>query len=259
MDAEELRRRVADIAWHHSIDLGGGVVTPGRSQSTLLPDSALASFPGRSVLDIGAWDGLYSFHAERGGAARVVGMDHYVWGVDLDARNVYWNECHAKGVLPEPGRELVDFWDDSLPGRRGFDLAREALGSKVEPLLGDVMTVDPATVGTFDVVLFLGVLYHLPEPFSALRQVRRLTREVAVIETAAIELPDCSPLLAFHAGGELDADHTNWFSPSEAALHDMCRAAGFRRMETRMGPPRRRRLRSRGSPRGCRLVVHAYP
>ncbi len=252
--------RVASVPWHHSIDLGHGVVTPGLSESQLLPDSALPEFEGRSVLDIGAWDGLYSFLAERRGASRVVALDHYVWGVNLTARNAYWQECEAKGTLPDPDRDLTEFWDNSLPGRRGFEIAREALGSHVEPVLADIMTVDAADIGTFDVVLFLGVLYHLPEPFSALRQVRRLTKDVAVIETAAVDLGHQGPppLLAFYAGNELDSDHTNWFAPSEAALHQMCRAAGFTRTETRLGPPRRRGWRDR-SARGYRLVVHAFP
>ena len=65
--------------WYHTIDLGHGVVTKGVDDTPVrlnrldLP----ASFAGRSVLDIGAFDGYYSFAAERLGAARVVALDGY--------------------------------------------------------------------------------------------------------------------------------------------------------------------------------------
>lgn len=240
MSPEEIRRRVAGITWHHSIDLGQGIVTPGVSNVEPLSDAELPSFEGRSVLDVGAWDGLYSFRAERSGASRVVALDHYAWGVSLPQRQAYWDRCAATGALPDHARDITEFWDPALPGRKGFDLAREVLGSSVEPVVGDLMTMDLDALGTFDIVLYLGVLYHMPEPLTALRRVRAVTREVAVIETVAVRVlaqRDAS-LLAFYPGNELGgADFGNWFAPTEAGLVDMCRAAGFARVEPRRGPP----------------------
>ncbi len=273
MEAAQLRARVTAIPWYHSIDLGQGVVTPGVSRSSI-PPAALPDFRGRSVLDIGAWDGYYSFLAERGGASRVVALDHYVWKLDFAARQEYWDCCARDGVLPDPGRE-AEFLDHAgLPGRRGFDLAREALGSRVEPVVGDFMSMDLEPLGRFDVVLFLGVLYHLTEPFTALRRLRAVTRGLAVIETHAIQVSGHrnEPLLRFLAGDELNRDHTNWAELTEPALHGMCRASGFRRVETRVGPPRPslpalalRRVRDvagaatdRARTRGWRIVVHAH-
>src|SRR5687768_11321825 len=100
--ADELRARVNAIPWYHSIDLGHGVVTPGDSKTAPLTGDELPDFSGRSVLDIGAWDGYYSFLAERQGASRVVALDHYVWGVDFAARQAYWEECRSRGALPDP-------------------------------------------------------------------------------------------------------------------------------------------------------------
>ena len=77
----------------------------------MLPDVT-----GRSVLDIGAWDGKYSFLAEQEGAARVVALDHYAWGVDFVARGAYWAECIAKRTLPDQSRDETDFWQPELPG-----------------------------------------------------------------------------------------------------------------------------------------------
>jgi tRNA (mo5U34)-methyltransferase len=240
MSSEELRRRVAEITWHHSIDLGHGIVTPGVSNVEPLSDAELPKFEGRSVLDVGAWDGLYSFRAERAGASRVVALDHYAWGVSLPLRQAYWDRCAVAGVLPDHERDITEFWDPSLPGRKGFELAKEALASSVDPVVGDLMNMDLAGLGTFDVVLYLGVLYHMPEPLTALRRVRAVTREVAVIETVAVRVlaqRDAS-LLAFYPGNELGGvDFGNWFAPTEAGLVDMCRAAGFSRVEPRRGPP----------------------
>ena len=238
IDTDELRRRVASIDWYHSIDLGGGVVTPGMSRNDVLAGDELPPFEGRSVLDIGAWDGYYSFLAERSGASRVVAFDEYVWCIDIPARDRYWKACEDAGVMPEPARDAEFFDRDALPGRRGFDLAKEALGSAVEPVVGDLLTYDVAALGAFDVVLYLGVLYHVQEPLTALRRLRAVTREVAVIETEAIVVRDHEhePLAMFWAGGELNADDGNWYSLSEAALHGMCRAAGFSRAETKRMP-----------------------
>jgi len=241
MEADELRRRVGDLTWCHSIDLGDGIVTPGLSDVVPLTDAELPALAGKSVLDIGAWDGLYSFRAERAGARRVVALDHYAWGVDLNARQAYWEECAKAGVLPDHERDLTDFWDDSLPGRKPFDLARTTLGSSVEPVVGDILSVDLAALGTFDVVLYLGVLYHVTEPLTALRRVRAVTSEVAVVETVAVRVlaqRDAS-LLAFFPGSHdfWTADFGNWYAPTQAALAGLCRAAGFRQVETLRGPP----------------------
>jgi tRNA (mo5U34)-methyltransferase len=235
---DELRAEAGTFAWFHSIDLGGGVVTKGLSELSW-PVEQLPDFAGRSVLDIGAWDGYYSFLAERQGAARVVALDHYAWGVDFIARGAYWTECFASGTLPDHTRDTTDFWREDLPGRRGFDLAREVLGSKVEAVVADFTTTDLDALGTFDVVLYLGVLYHMKEPLTCLERLRAVTREVAVIETEAVHLHglDHDSLLQFHAGGDVQTDFGNWYVPTIQALRSLCRAAGFSRVETIAGPP----------------------
>ena len=234
----DLQAQADALHWYHTIDLGNGVVTKGDSAQDdgagILPDVA-----GRSVLDIGAWDGKYSFAAERAGAARIVALDHYAWGVDVDARGAYWAECIHAGVLPDQSRDETDFWQPDLPGRRGFELAKAALGSKVEPLVADFQTVDLAEVGRFDVVLYLGVLYHMKEPLTCLERVRAVTKEVAVIETEAVHLQghEGEVLLQFHAGSSLRTDFGNWYVPTIDALHNLCRAAGFSEVRTIIGPP----------------------
>jgi tRNA (mo5U34)-methyltransferase len=232
--AEELRDRVTSMFWYHSIDLPGGIRTPGVSQTPPLQGDELPDLAGRSVIDIGAYDGYYSFAAERLGAARVVALDHYAWCVDFARRQAYWDECRALGRIPDSTRDLADFWLPDAPGRAGFDLAREALASRVEPVVGDFMTLDLAALGSFDVALFLGYLYHVKEPLWALERLRRITREVAVIETHAVVVEGYrdAGLMLFHPGDELGGDFTNWYVPTEAALHGLCRASGFSRVTT---------------------------
>jgi len=249
IDVAQLQAEVDSFAWYHSIDLGNGVVTKGQSvMAEMVTEDQLPDFRGRSVLDIGAWDGYYSFLAERRGASRVVALDHYAWGVDFTARTEYWNDCFERGVLPDQSRDTSDFWRAELPGRRGFDLAHRVLGSRVEPVVADFTTIDVATLGTFDIVLYLGVLYHMKEPLTCLERLRTVTREIAVIETEAAQVPGNAGrcLLELHAGGELNADFGNWYVPTVEALCALVRASGFANAEVLRGPrPTRSRLSAR--------------
>ena len=214
------------------------MVTKGDSVQTtsaeILPD-----VENRSVLDIGTWDGKFAFLAEAAGASRVVALDHYAWGVDFDQRGSYWAECIHNGVLPDQKRDETDFWQPDLPGRRGFDFAAAALGSKVESFVADFQTTDLSKLGKFDVVLYLGVLYHMKEPLTCLERVRAVTKEVAVIETEAVEVSglETDMLLQFHAGSSLRIDFGNWFVPTIEVLHALCRGAGFSEVRTVIGPP----------------------
>src|SRR4030081_743857 len=85
-DVAELRRAVAEVRWFHRIDLADGVITPGADDTpeklkTLhLPQD----LRGTTVLDIGAWDGFFSFEAERRGAARVLATDSFIWRGNVD-------------------------------------------------------------------------------------------------------------------------------------------------------------------------------
>ena len=208
MNRDDLQKRVDSIRWWHSIDLGHGIVTKGVDSEQAQRLSRLrlpADLSGRSVLDIGAWDGFFSFEAERRGAARIVSADYYAW--------------HGTG------------WGTGR-GKAGFELAREALGSRVEDVDVDVMDLSPERLGTFDVVLFLGVLYHLPNPLLALERVASVASDFLVLETVVDMVGFSRPAAAFYPGRELNGDPTNWWGPNEAAVHGMLRSVGFTRVET---------------------------
>ena len=262
-EARELYDKVAAIPfWFHSIDLGMGIVTPGFKSPTAhrkeLASLRLPDLRGKSVLDIGAWDGFYSFAAERLGAARVVALDHHVWGLDREAKNRYKAECQEKGVPQQHPKSIPWLWHfDELPGKRGFDLAHAALRSRVEAVVCDLMEMDAGSVGQFDVVLFLGILYHMENPLASLRQVREVTKEVAVIETEAVAVGgfEHRPLCEFfHPGAPLYDDPTNFWVPNAPALVGLCEAIGFSRVELLTTPPNARK----GSIARYRLVAHAF-
>ena len=262
-EARVLFNTVAAVPhWGHSIDLGMGVVTPG-IKTPAVHERELAAFRlpdlrGKSVLDIGAWDGFYSFAAERLGAARVVALDHHIWGLDREVWNRYRADCRKRGIPQEHPRQIPSLWNfDALPGRRGFELAHATLHSRVEAVVCDVMRLDAGTIGLFDVVLYLGVLYHLDDPLESLRRVRSVTKSLAVIETEAIAIGGCEsrPLCEFFPpGAKLANDPTNFWAPNAAALVGLCDQAGFERVDVLTTPPKPRR----GQLARYRLVAHAF-
>lgn len=122
-----------------------------------------------------------------------------------------------------------------------YHTAHKSLESSVETVVADFMKDDLSRLGRFDVVFYLGVLYHMQNPLESLKRVAALTDGVAIIETEAIELPlqGERALCEFFERDELNDDHSNWWAPNQKALEGMCRAAGFSRAETIVGAPRR--------------------
>jgi tRNA (mo5U34)-methyltransferase len=239
---EELQAAVDAVGyWWHSIDLGQGLVTPGAKTVPVitreLKSLRLPDLRGKSVLDIGAYDGYYSFAAERMHAARVVALDRFVWAHDLHGFAAYWRECMEAKIVPRPVEETPHWQPERLPGKRGFDTAHQALGSSVEAMVDEFMTMDVSRLGTFDVVLFLGVLYHMKDPLESLRRLAQVTGELAVIETHAVSLPGYEhlELCEFYSANQLNRDTTNWWGPNIKAAVGMCKAAGFSRVDVVAG------------------------
>ena len=243
MDVQQLLCRVSEIDWYHSIDLGHGIVTPGlvddqqRLSKIALPDD----LSGKTVLDIGAWDGFFSFAAERRGAARVLAVDSHSW--------------NGSG------------WGS----KAGFTLAREVLNSRVEDREMEVLDLSPSLIGTFDVVLCLGVLYHMRHPLLMLEAVASVTAECLILETLVDGLNHPRPTLTFYPGKECNGDDTNWWGPNPAALIAMLHEVGFQQVDV-VSPPDslpKRWVRTLGhslrQQKACwherhqsRIVVHAW-
>jgi len=112
-------------------------------------------------------------------------------------------------------------------------LARKILNSQVEDYNIDVLDLDPEKIGTFDVVFFLGVLYHMKYPLYALEKVRSVTKELLVLETHISLFFSLfpQPLMRFYPTNELSKDVTNWTGPNIALVKSWLLTAGFKRVE----------------------------
>lgn len=153
---------------------------------------------GLDVLDIGSHEGFYSFECERRGAESVVAADKITWE-----------------MFPEH--------------RATFDTMRGLFESDVEVVESSVEELVESLKGRqFDLTLFLGVLYHAPDPFEYLRIVKQVSKGLVVIETVVDFLDIDLPVLAYYPGDTYNGDTTNVTAPNIAALHAMMEDVGFR-------------------------------
>jgi tRNA (mo5U34)-methyltransferase len=200
---QDFSQDLAAKGWYHSFEFPDGAVIDGymplaaqkeRYSRYPIPDN----LSGKRVLDIGAWDGWFSFEAERHGAD-VVALD-----------------CVQ---LPT------------------FLRVHRKLKSKVDYRILDFYELPDAGLGKFDIVFFLGVLYHLRHPLLALEMVCALTLDVAIVDSFVIDSDNWQerageiPTMEFYELNELGNQFDNWNGPTVACLLAMCRAAGFARVE----------------------------
>jgi tRNA (mo5U34)-methyltransferase len=183
---------------------------------------------GKTVLDIGANDGFFSFEAERRGASRVLATDHFHWS--------------------GPG------WGN----KGGFDYAHARLDSRISSLDIDVPKISPETVGMHDVVLFLGVLYHLRDPLAGLANAASVTSDLLVVETVTALGLLPWPAMRFYEGAELHGDPTNFWGPNRACLAAMARELGFKRVEITHHPLVRPHWRRPHSFSTSRAIMYAW-
>ncbi|MEW9855375.1 TIGR04290 family methyltransferase [Novosphingobium sp. M1R2S20] len=221
----ELQRQVDALApWFQNIDLGHGIQTA--------PDHFLGDYPafkfkgfaqvipedltGKSVLDIGCNAGFYAMEMKRRGAGRVL-------GIDSDDRYL----SQARFASAELGFDDIEYRNHSV-----YDVG--ALGEK------------------FDLVIFMGVLYHLRHPLLALDLIREhVAGDMMLFQTMqqgsvdVLQVPEDHP---FHMAGtstpptyfdnpaypkmhfiekSFAHDWTNWWAPNAACSQAMLRAAGF--------------------------------
>lgn len=238
-----LADRVADIPyWYHRIALPGGVETPGWAPLDAAAYGLPERLDGARVLDVGAWDGYWSFEALARGAREVVAID------DLS--------------------DALGFLDDGARGGAwsGFDLCREALGwdeARCRRHTMSVYDVDEARLGRFDVVLCFGVLYHLRHPLLGLDRLSAVCDGALYVESAILD--DFSPyrgglghgydgvVAELYPGAEYGGNAGNWWVPTLACLGAMVRAAGFGRVDVwKLADPPPDLVHCRGFARGAR-------
>ena len=194
LSASDAERLVASVPeWHHRFEIVPGIVTPGTyNPAFLLEKMALApNLAGRRVLDIGASDGYFSLELRRRGA-EVVAVDYRP------------KELHGFAVM------------ERLSGLR-FDYQQT-----------NVYDITPEHFGRFDIVLFLGVLYHLPDMLRALAAVRSVCSGVLFIESqCALDVSPGLSAARYYPGSTLNNDFTNFWAPNHACFRDLLNDAAF--------------------------------
>ena len=211
MTVAEITRDIARVpSWYHQIELAPGVVTPGinHSAAALAALDLPADLRGARVLDIGTRDGFFAFECERRGAEVVA----------VDAAPLQ---------------------------QTGFAVAASILGSRVQYQQRSIWTLSPESDGTFDVVLCLGLLYHLRDPLAALDLVRMLCRGTLYLETAVLDPGSAAtfaglgawtasvpgfadtPVMQFLPGRVANNDPTNFWLPNAACLRAMLIESNF--------------------------------
>jgi tRNA (mo5U34)-methyltransferase len=201
--------------WYHTLELPGGVVTPGwfdlRGLVQKLPWPDVA---GKRCLDIATYDGFYAFELERRGAAEVIatdipGHEDWDWPASLRARG-------ADALAPLVGEK-----------GHGFEVAHAALGSRVRKQTINVYDLHPDELGTFDVVVCGSLLLHLRDPVRALEAIRSVTGGV-FMSIEAVSLP-LSLIFRRRAMAELceEDERCQWWTVNAAGHRRLLEAAGF--------------------------------
>ena len=217
LTAEQIQQHIRELGpWFHNLDLGGFQTAPQhflgdypRVKWQRFADALPADLHGQTVLDIGCNGGFYALEMKRRGAERVVGIDS------------------------EP-RYLAQ-----------ARFAAEVSGMELE--LHQLSVYDVAKLGeAFDLVLFMGVLYHLRHPLLALDLIHEhVARDLLVFQSMQRGSDQVVPVAPDYPFEETDifnqpafprlhfleqayaGDSTNWWVPNRACSEALLRSAGF--------------------------------
>ncbi len=233
----DLNSIVNSLEWYQTLELGNGIITPGRFDHRPYLDnySLPETLNGKTVLDVGAASGFFSFEFERRGA-NVVATDLPEW----------FNHDFGPNYRPD---KTVESGQVYL--HRPFEVARDALGSKVQRKLINIYDISPETTGTFDIVFCGSVLLHLTDPIKALWNLASVTREKAIIATVIDREESERPIATMMGYGRGDV----WWIPTRACLELMTVSAGFAGIEWISEFELKHRG---GSPGPYHGVLHAY-
>lgn len=215
---DPITSRVAALGpWFHNIDLGNGHATKDYSIGSEPSDhprgtwefvkrALPANLAGKSVLDVGCNAGFYSIEAKRRGASRVLGID-------------------------AEGRAI-----------RQALMVRDILGLDIEYRRMSVYAISPADIGTFDVTMALGLLYHCKHLILAVERLFLVTRGLAIVESEVLPERRTWVSRTGRFGGVLSSLHPvaylannsavresvyNWFIPSVSGLLAILTDVGF--------------------------------
>jgi tRNA (mo5U34)-methyltransferase len=216
--------------WWHCIDLGDGIQTKTNSlmgeqinhpidRWEVIGRCVPADLTGKSVLDIGCNAGFFSIEAKRRNAARVLGIDAQ--------RHEIMQAQFVKRVL-------------------GLDIEYQQM---------NIYDVSPATVGTFDVTLALGLLYHCKHLLLAIETLFAVTNELLIVDSSVLPQDDAANSVSFGWGSlqekvqllgyveqsskPRNENHANWFFTTGECLKAMLLDVGFHKVDVALNEGRR--------------------
>eukprot|EP01037_Dinobryon_pediforme_P012773 gene12773-12870_t len=194
MSATDIEKLISSVPhWHHIFEIAPGVFTPGSYDPGFLFEKMQLpeDMSGMRVLDVGVSDGYFSLQMARRGAD--------VTAIDYRAKT-----DHGYHVMEALNPCQIDYHVMNV-----YDLSRE-------------------TMGSFDIVVFLGVLYHLPDMMRALNAIRQCCTGTIYVESHS-ENAFCPDIAAarYYRDATLSGDHTNFWAPNRLCVLDMLHDTGF--------------------------------
>jgi tRNA (mo5U34)-methyltransferase len=212
-----IRAEVDRLTWYHTIELPGGIVTPGEydTREALRRVPFPADLTGKRCLDVGTHDGFWAFEMERRGADEVI-------AIDLDDPR----ETDISEPVPTWTEELVA---DRIRRPLAFACAHRVLNSKVDRRDLSVYKLSTEAVGEFDFAFIGTLLLHLRDPPLALTAIRKVLRpggRLLVNDAISLELTLRHPRAPVHQLTLLPG-RPFWWSPNLAGLRRFVEKAGF--------------------------------
>jgi SAM-dependent methyltransferase len=209
MQGEEIRRKIASFdTWHYQFDLKGNPtpihkddrVNRHVQRKEYFFDPIVEMFGGsladKRVLDLGCNAGFWSLCAAQAGCDYVLG---------LDGRQMHVDQANFVFEVNEIERDRYDF------------------------VAGNLFDVDLARYGTFDVVLCLGLMYHVSKHVNLMEMISEASNDVLVVDTTVSTLPgSCMEIRHDRLEKVRHAvDYELVMHPTWQAVHDLVRQFGY--------------------------------
>lgn len=219
--------------WYHHIELPDGNVTPGWAPIDASKYGIPDDLTGKRILDIGAWDGYWTWEALKRGAKEVVAIDDFSdnLGSLTKEQRPHWETfdlCREAFGFTEP----VGF-NDSWKNEKG------QFCSRIETSIYDIQKF-----GRFDIVFFFGTVYHLKYPLLAFEKISAICDGEIYIESAICDdyspyrggidkgYPNHDVICEFYPQNQYGGNVNNWWVPTLQCLGMMAQSVGFKNIQT---------------------------
>ena len=239
----ELAEKVKAVGyWYHKIELPDGTITPGWSpidpERYCIPED----LTGMRVLDIGAWDGYWTWEALKRGAKEVVAIDDF--SDDLGRPDIINRKAWETFDLC---REAFGFTKQEIQGNMdkfgSWYNDKGQLVKRFETSIFDIPSPLLMPENPFDIVFFFGTIYHLKHPYLALEKISSICKGALYVETASLD--EYSPyrggvgcgfnrnemVMEFYPGKQYARNEGNWWAPTLQCLGAMMETVGFKNIE----------------------------